>query len=53
LLQRARRRISLYADDPPYGVDVDGLRTWADQVLADLAAGRAEPRVDRPRLRTP
>jgi predicted metal-dependent hydrolase len=53
LLQRARRRVSLYADDPPYGIDVDGLRTWADQVLADLAAGRAEPRTDRPRLRTP
>jgi predicted metal-dependent hydrolase len=53
LLQRARRRVSPYADDPPYGIDVDGLRTWADQVLADLAAGRAEPRTDRPRLRTP
>jgi predicted metal-dependent hydrolase len=52
LLQRARRRISLYADDPPYGVDVEGLGTWADRVLADLAAGLAEPQIDRPRLRT-
>jgi uncharacterized protein len=53
LLQRARRRISLYADDPPYGVDVEGLRSWADRVLGELAAGRADPQVERPRLRTP
>ena len=52
LLQRARRRILLYADDPPYGVDVEGLRTWADQVLAKLAAGRTGPQIERPRLRT-
>jgi hypothetical protein len=51
LLQRARRRISPYAVDPPYGVDVDGLLTWADRVLADLADGRAEPETERPRLR--
>jgi predicted metal-dependent hydrolase len=53
LLQRARRRISLYADDPPYGVDVAGLSSWADHILAELAAGRTEPEVERPRLRTP
>jgi uncharacterized protein len=52
LLQRARRRISLYADDPPYGVDVEGLRRWTDRVLDELAEGRAEPLVERPHLRT-
>jgi uncharacterized protein len=52
LLQRARRRISLYAADPPYGVDVDGLVTWADRVLGELAKGRAEPGAERPRLRS-
>jgi hypothetical protein len=39
LLQRARRRLAGYADDPPYGVDVDGLTGWADAVLAELARG--------------
>jgi uncharacterized protein len=52
LLQRAHRRISLYADDPPYGVDVEGLRSWADRVLSELAAGRTAPRTQPPRLRT-
>ena len=51
LLQRARRRISLYAADPPYGVDVPGLVSWADRVLAGLADGRADPGTERPRLR--
>jgi len=52
LLQRARRRISLYADDPPYGVDVEGLRRWTDRVLGELAADRVEPPVEPPHLRT-
>jgi predicted metal-dependent hydrolase len=53
LLQRARRRISLYADDPPYGVDVEGLSSWADHVLAGLADGHHQLETERPRLRTP
>jgi hypothetical protein len=53
LLQRARRRIALYADDPPYGVDVEGLSSWADHVLAGLADGHPELETERPRLRTP
>ncbi len=36
LLQRARRRISLYADAPPYGIDAVGLVRWCDEVLAGL-----------------
>jgi hypothetical protein len=43
LLERARRRVSLYADDPPYGIDAPGLVAWCDEVLDDLA-GEA-PRV--------
>lgn len=50
LLQRARRRLALYADAPPYGVDCAGLVAWADAVLADLDAGRT-PTPEPPRLR--
>jgi hypothetical protein len=52
LLQRARRRISRYADEPPYEVDVRGLTAWVDRLLADLADGGREPRTGPPRLRT-
>lgn len=41
LLQRARRRLALYADAPPYGIDVAGLVRWCDEVLAGLADPRA------------
>ena len=36
LLQRARRRVAGYADDPPYGIDAQGLVRWCDQVLDEL-----------------
>lgn len=42
LLSRARRRVSGYAEEPPYGVDVAGLVTWCDAVLAALAEGSVE-----------
>ena len=52
LLQRARRRISSYAVDPPHRVDVAGLVAWCDDVLAALAvAGTAT--VPAPRLQVP
>jgi hypothetical protein len=38
LLQRARRRIALYADDPPYGIDAVGLVRWCDELLAQLGS---------------
>ena len=38
LLGRARRRIALYADDPPYGIDAPGLVAWSDTLLAQLAS---------------
>ncbi len=46
LLQRARRRVALYAGAPPYGIDVTGLVAWCDDVLATLGSG--EPAVDAP-----
>ena len=49
LLQRACRRLTRYADDPPYGVDVAGLVRWADTVLADLP-GDPDAMVPTPRL---
>jgi len=36
LLERARRRVALYAADPPYGIDADGLVAWCDEVLETL-----------------
>jgi hypothetical protein len=52
LLQRARRRLAGYADDPPYGLDVDGLIAWADAVLVELARG-VTPTPSTPQLRGP
>jgi uncharacterized protein len=36
LLRRGRDRIAPYAGDPPYGIDVDGLLSWAENALAAL-----------------
>jgi len=52
LLQRARRRLSAYADDPPYGVDVEGLTRWAESVLAELDQGSGGSVFPPPLLRT-
>jgi hypothetical protein len=51
LLRRAQRRISGYAADPPYGVDVPGLLGWTDAVLAGLASGADPHQVPTPQLR--
>ncbi|SDU81016.1 hypothetical protein SAMN04488544_0305 [Microlunatus sagamiharensis] len=51
LLQRARRRVALYADAPPYGIDVAGLVAWCDEVLGSLPEPKSEVRV--PVLRQP
>jgi hypothetical protein len=52
LLERARRRLGIYADAPPHGIDVAGLTRWCDAVLDALptsgtAAGEA-PRLQGP-----
>ena len=46
LLQRARRRLALYADAPPYGIDVAGLERWCDRQLDRL--GGADAPTDAP-----
>jgi len=51
LLQRARRRVGRYASAPPYGIDVAGLVSWSDGVLAELAGGRPGTTSPPPRLR--
>jgi len=51
LLQRARRRLGPSAAAPPYGIDVAGLLTWVDVVLADLAAAGPASAHPVPRLR--
>jgi hypothetical protein len=53
LLRRARNRMTRYASEPPYGIDVVGLVAWADDRLADLGEGRPMGEIDisAPRLR--
>ena len=51
LLQRARRRIGGYAN-APYGIDVAGLVSWSDAMLAELAGGAPGTATPPPRLRT-
>lgn len=51
LLQRARRRLSLYADDPPYGIDTVGLVRWCDDVLRSLSSSKGSEDVAVPTLR--
>ena len=52
LLERARRRIALYAADPPYGIDADGLVGWSDALLHELVHGTV-PAPTTPRLTRP
>lgn len=53
LLQRARRRLSSYASEaePPYGINLAGLVSWADAVLDELATGGPGSTTPPPRLR--
>lgn len=36
VLSRGTDHISAYADDPPYGIDVTGLRDWATSLVGQL-----------------
>lgn len=47
LLERGAALIAPYASDPPYGVDVTGLVSWA-RSAADTGSPRAAPRLTRP-----
>ena len=47
LLSRGADRLSVYAPDPPYGIDVAGLADWADTARTRLADGGALPPAPR------
>jgi uncharacterized protein len=49
LLQRGAATITPFQDEPPHGIDVDGLLRWAEDLTAALEAGAAGTPV--PRLR--
>jgi predicted metal-dependent hydrolase len=55
VVARGRDRIAGYADAPPYGIDVAGLISWADQLLAVLAEWSKDPPggFSPPQLRRP
>jgi uncharacterized protein len=50
LLRRGRERIAAYAAAPPHRVDVGGLMTWADGLIARCGEGGG-PAPNPPRLR--
>jgi len=39
LLRRGADRVSGYVDEPPYGIDVEGLLEWARSLAAQLSDG--------------
>jgi hypothetical protein len=45
LLQRGSLTLSKFAGTMPYGVDVDGLRTWAAAAVSDLSVAEQPPRL--------
>ncbi len=47
LLRRGARAIAPFAEDPPYGIDVAGLVTYAHRLASNVPDGAATP----PRLR--
>lgn len=50
LLERGRARVSRYAPEPPYGVDVEGLTQWATALLNGLAEPGTAPAAAAPQL---
>lgn len=51
LLDRGAARVAAYADNPPYGIDVNGLVAWAHDAAGRIAAAGADAPVATPRLR--
>jgi predicted metal-dependent hydrolase len=47
LLDRGASRISSYAAQPPYGIDVDGLLDWARATTSQLETGGELPSAPR------
>ncbi|PRX43879.1 hypothetical protein B0I33_11342 [Prauserella shujinwangii] len=54
LLRRGAENIGPYASAPPHGIDVAGLREWAEQLATCLPSRRQPPRPEAiaPRLRS-
>ncbi|NLG55626.1 MAG: DUF309 domain-containing protein [Rhodococcus sp.] len=53
LLQQGHDRIRHYAIDPPYGLDVAGLTTWAEHLLTEIDRPEPLPVIPIPQLRIP
>ncbi|WP_199431088.1 DUF309 domain-containing protein [Qaidamihabitans albus] len=53
LLRRGADNIGGYADAPPHGIDITGLREWAEQLASGLPARQEPPSPEAiaPRLR--
>ncbi|MEE2033609.1 DUF309 domain-containing protein [Rhodococcus chondri] len=53
LLKQGQSRIRHYEDEPPYGLDIDGLSSWADHLLTEIERDEPIPEPPAPRLRMP
>lgn len=53
LLQQGRARVRHYEDEPPHGLDIDGLAAWADHLAAEIERGELPAAPPIPRLRMP
>ncbi len=53
VLKQGQARIRHYEDEPPHGLDIDGLSAWADHLLTEIERGDPIPEPPTPRLRMP
>jgi uncharacterized protein len=53
LLKQGQARIRHYEDEPPYGLDIDGLSAWADHLITEIERDQPIPEPPTPRLRMP
>lgn len=53
VLAQGRARVRHYEDEPPYGLDIDGLAAWADHILTEIERGDTTYVPPTPRLRMP
>ncbi|WP_138844883.1 DUF309 domain-containing protein [Rhodococcus pyridinivorans] len=53
LLKQGQARVRHYEDEPPYRLDIDGLASWADHLLTEIARDEPIPAPPTPRLRMP
>lgn len=53
VLDQGRARVRHYEDDPPHGLDIDGLASWAEHLLTEIERPEPIPAPPIPRLRMP